>query len=112
MTKHERIYIILLIVIAFCCMISIGDAFIFMRHPSPSGDPDSPKRAFELMSFIEFMFLADILLILLIRLRWPVKGHLFLTALNIILLIYVPFGTILGIYYFVKVNKRAELPAT
>ena len=105
MTKPERRYTIALIVLAFLYVITIGEFLLLLRRPLPGSDPATARFVDEFVIFSVSAHLVVISLILLIRWRWPAGGGLVLTALNIILLLAFPLGTILGVYYLWKVNK-------
>jgi hypothetical protein len=71
--------------------------------------PQQQNQAMPIFSMIiamEGLFLAAILAVLVIRIffpahrRWPTFG------INIILLLWLPFGTALAIYGFLKVDKK------
>src|SRR5438132_5403311 len=99
MTKPERNYTIALIVLAFLYVIAIGEFVLFLRQPLSGGDPERSRFAFELVIYMTSVFLAVAVLILLVRLCWPRQGRIVLIALNIILILSFPFGTVLGVYY-------------
>jgi hypothetical protein len=107
MTKQERSYIIGLIVVAFLSFFVLGETAVFAwLLPHEAG---RPNLAMVLMVFIMSLHLLVIFLILFTFFRWRVPGRLFLTALNIVLLMNFPFGTVLGVYYLWKIDKKTVL---
>lgn len=105
MTRHERGYVITLIVIAALLVFCTGE-YIIMMLGLMSGNP-AGKFTFELLVFVMGFFLVDIILILVLFLYWPMQSRIVLVALNIILLFWVPFGTVLGIYCVWKINNKS-----
>lgn len=65
------------------------------------------SSAFEFMLLFSILFLVDVIAILLLLWYRPIRRRPALAALNIILLFWVPFGTVLGIYYLWKVGKQS-----
>jgi succinate dehydrogenase hydrophobic anchor subunit len=104
-SRANRNYTIALMVFAFFCLIGSGQ-FIFMRR-SPQVN-DSTRGFFELISFMYGCYALAIVATLLARVFAPAAGRLMTKALNIVLLILFPFGTILGIYGMRKVDKEWE----
>ena len=106
-TTHDHIYTTLLGVLGFLMITAIVTLAMIRMMPTIPAE----SRTILLMPLAtEGLFLAAIVLVLFIRLvfpayrRWPTMG------LNIILLLFVPFGTALAIYGFLKVDKN--LPRT
>jgi hypothetical protein len=103
MTRQVRGYIIGLIVVAFMSFFVLGEMAV-LAWLLPPDETGRPNLAMVLMVFIMSLHLLVIFLILLTFFRWRAQGRLFLTALNIVLLMNFPFGTVLGIYYLWKIN--------
>src|SRR6185503_1535324 len=69
------------------------------------GASSESKAALLSVLVIDGCFLAGIALVLLIRLAFPAYRRWPTVGLNIILILFVPFGTALAIYGFWKVDK-------
>jgi predicted transporter len=67
------------------------------------------RVAFSITAFVIFCFLAVILLTLFLFWRRKERGTVLLSALNTILCIYFPIGTIVGWYYFKRVNAKPAI---
>jgi hypothetical protein len=103
--RHDRVYTVLLIVLAFLCglgMISIG----FMSR-NPKLAPES-RWVFQMTACIYAALLAAMVVTLILRGVAPRAGRTATMALNIILLIVFPLGTALGIYGLIKVDKDRQ----
>jgi hypothetical protein len=97
MSKHDRIYTILLMVMCFGWLLSIG--VLANAKPGPS---------IRLILFINACLLGASVLTLLLRFKKPALGKVATKALNIVLLAGFPIGTALGIYGLWKVDKNIE----
>lgn len=106
-TNHDHIYTTLLGVTAFLLIIGMSTIAWLRMQPRTVSEA---KSALLLPLFVEGCYLAAVVGVLLIRIfatsirRWPTFG------LNLILLLFFPFGTILAIYGLLKVDKK--LPPT
>ncbi len=102
--NHDHIYTTLLGVLGFFVLIGMVS---LMRISKRLKDSDG-KAVISLVLGVEGCFLGAIVVGLVIRLafppyrRWPTFG------LNIILLMLVPLGTVLGIYGLRKVDRRVS----
>jgi len=105
MSRHDRTYTVLLIVLAFFLGISIIE-FAFLKR-APSTPPES-RWVFEMIACINAAFVVAIVTTLILRGVAPSAGRIATTALNIILLFAFPFGTALGIYGLRKVDKAGQ----
>src|SRR5262245_22662557 len=85
-----------------------GEMLLLVRYPPGGADAQSTRFAFGFAGFSCLIFFLLVLAILVLQLKFPIQGKLFLVALNIILLFSFPFGTILGIYYLVNVRKSSK----
>ena len=105
MTKHNRIYTILLTVLAFLYVISL--ITMFSMSQSPTVRPES-RWVFVMTGWIEAAYVAAMLVTLILRGTAPAAGRIATKALNIIMLILIPFGTALGIYGLMKGDKEGQ----
>jgi hypothetical protein len=106
MSNRERKYIIALTVLGFLNLFVVGETFVLMRYWVQGGALS--RLGLELIASITALNLLVILLILIIFFAWRTRGRLFLTALNIVMLFNIPFGTILGIYYLWKIAGQSD----
>src|SRR4051812_31230014 len=102
--RHNRIYTALLIAFALFCAFGMISIF-FMSH-SPTIPPES-RRMFLMVVWIYAALVAAMVATLILRGVAPRAGRIATMALNIVLLIVFPFGTALGIYGLIKVDKAA-----
>jgi hypothetical protein len=109
MNKHNRIYSILLIVLAFFYVISLITMASMIQ--SPAVKPES-RWVFVMTARIEAAYLAAIVVTLILRGAAPAAGRIATKALNIIMLLLIPFGTALGIYGLMKVDREGQTPGT
>ncbi len=101
-TNHDAVYSSLLAAFAFFLLMGVGFMVWMMWLPTT---PANTKPAFQLIVFTEAAYGAVSLLVLLIRILLPTYRRWPTFALNIILLVSIPFGTALAIYGFLKVDK-------
>jgi hypothetical protein len=101
--RHDQIYTTLLGVV--CVLVLLGIVSVHFISKLSTMTPD--VRAILMMEAgIEAIYLLFLLAVLLVRLiypsyrRWPTLG------VNILLLLFFPFGTALGIYGLWKVDKN------
>lgn len=105
MDNHSRTYTILLIVLAFFCVISVITMLSFSQ--SPTMEPES-RWVFVMTAAIEALFVVAIIVTLILRGTAPAAGRIATKALNIVLLVLFPFGTALGIYGLMKVDRDGQ----
>src|SRR4051812_8767344 len=103
-TRHNRIYSALLIALA--ALFALGMISIFSISHSPTIPPES-QWTLELVIRIYAALLAAMVATLTLRAVAPRAARTATMALNIVLLIVFPFGTALGIYGLLKVDKGA-----
>jgi len=102
MSRHDKIYTMLLGVIAFLFITAAISLSNFATNPRY---PAETQAVFRMTVRIVALYIAACIGVLLIRVfapqhrKWPTLG------LNIVLVIYFPFGTPLAIYGFWKVDK-------
>jgi hypothetical protein len=101
-TRHDKIYTMLLGVLGFLLAIAIVTLAVVRLQPTIPADS---RNILLVPLFTEGLYLIAILIVFLIRLispahrRWPTLG------LNILLLLVVPIGTALAVYGFLKIDK-------
>src|SRR5256885_8766491 len=101
LSRADTIYTALLGVLAFFQLLG-ALTYLWMAHL-----PDLQKSAILIMYVgltINAAYLAFELLVLIIRVRAPAKRKWPTFALNIVLLLVLPFGTALGIWGLLKVT--------
>jgi hypothetical protein len=109
MERHNRIYTTLLIVLAFLYVMSL--ITMISMTGSPTVKPES-RWVFVMTAWIEGVFVAAIVVTLVLRGTAPGAGRIATKALNIVMLLLIPFGTALGIYGLWKVDKEGEAAGT
>ena len=110
MRKKETTYVILLLVLAFYFILGIG-SFSFMTAMVATNNPDSSqvvKIALRYCSFIYLCYIIAIILTIAARYLRPELGRVLSKVLNIVLLLLLPFGTIVGTYGLLYVDKESE----
>ncbi len=102
-TRFSRAYTIALLVLAFILLAGIGD-LVFL-HRSGIAAP-SQKPLYGLIAFLEGLYVVAIFATLALRAWAPAVGRVATVALNVLLLLAVPFGTIVGIYGLWRVDRE------
>src|SRR3954465_8711367 len=103
MNQHNRTYTVALIVMAFL----YGLGVITMAFMSRSSTlPERSQWVFQMTAWMNGAFTAAMVTTLILRGVAPDAGRIATNALNIILLISFPLGTVLGIYGLLKVDKQ------
>jgi len=105
--RHNRIYTILLIVLAAFCGLGMISMIFTSRNPTI---PAESRWVFQMMVGIYAVLVAGMVATLILRGTAPSAGRIATKALNIVLLIVFPFGTALGIYGLMKVDKDGRRP--
>ena len=105
--RHNRIYTITLLVFCFFGVISALEMWMFRRMPglNPTG-----KIVFGVTAMIYAVVTAAMAATVALRFWSPPAGRIATVAINVVLLIFFPFGTALAIYGFWKVDKRQASP--
>ncbi len=67
--------------------------------------PPETRWVFQMVAWIYAALLAATVVTLLVRATSPGAGRVATMALNIVLLFFFPFGTALGVYGLMKVDK-------
>lgn len=96
MKNHDKIYTVILIVMAFWSFISVGVMKMSLME----------SRAVELIMLIYSALFVLTLVTVMLRLWKPTIGRIVSLAVNIILLPAFPIGTAIGIYGLWKVDKQ------
>ena len=100
----EKIFTGLLIALAVILTLVIAQ-FSFMRA---GGKLDIEPWLFHYLIFTNSLYLISIIIALLVRLRSPTLRRPAAVAVSIILLFFFPFGTIVGIYGLMKVDRQPQ----
>ena len=99
---HDHVFTALALAVSFLMCLSIVSVGSLTRNPNM---PPESRWVFHMT----MAFMACYVLItwasLLLRWRFPASRRTFTIALSVILLLYFPFGTLLGIYGLWKVDK-------
>lgn len=99
-SRHDTVYTALLGAMAFFILIATGEMFFLRRRINPDA-----AWVFSLVGFIYASLLLFMIAVLAIRIAWPAQRKWVTVTLNVILLVLIPFGTVLGIYGLWKVDK-------
>jgi cytochrome bd-type quinol oxidase subunit 2 len=99
---HDYLYSTLLSVYAFIMVAGVGSMFWLASLPATT---DGAKRALRILEWGYSGFFVFIVAVLWIRIYHPARRRWPTVALNIILLVFVPVGTALGIYGLRKADK-------
>jgi hypothetical protein len=103
MNQVNRVYTVMLIVLAVFLLLGIGQ-MITLRHSlvaSPRG-----QLVVDYIKLIYCVYFAAVILTLILRATKPDAGRVATTALNLALLAMIPFGTVVGIFGLAKVDKE------
>lgn len=109
-SKHDRIYAILLTLYAFCMVVGIG-SFHYMKVLLTVEKTTENAVFAGAITYVMYTcgcIAAFAFLTLLLRYTIPRLGGVFTKALNILLLFGFPFGTALGIYGLMKVDRKPK----
>jgi hypothetical protein len=98
--KHDRIYLILLMLLTWGCVIAVGEMIMFR-----SWDSGGSTSGYTLVIGIMSCYLAAMFATIALRVFATARAVMLTKVLNILLLLYVPIGTALGIYGLWKVDK-------
>jgi hypothetical protein len=102
MSRHNRTYTVLLIALAFFYGLGIISLAFMSRMPTL---PPESRFVFQMTAWINAALVAAMVLTLILRGAAPDAGRIATKALNIVLLIAIPFGTAVAIYGLMKVDK-------
>lgn len=93
---HDRTYTVLATILAFFFLVGIG-VNIFVV---------GTEGIMRFVMYVEALLALLCILTVIFRIKRTETGVILTKALNIILLIYFPFGTALAVYGFLKVDKQ------
>lgn len=100
--RHNRIYGALLMALAL--FLAMGMVSLFFVSRNPTFSPES-RGVLEMIIGVYAVLMAAMVVTLILRGVAPRAGRIATMGLNIVLLIVFPFGTALGIYGLLKVDK-------
>jgi|GEM_PF-3396169 len=109
MRKHEKIYTVCLILFIFCEITAIG-TFSYTANQILQDGGENAVFTADVLHYVAYIcgcFAVFGTLTLILRYWKPEIGRHVTKALNILILIYFPLGTVLGIYGLLKVDKKA-----
>jgi len=107
MTTHDKIYTVLLMLLAFFAVAMAVTVHVFMI-PTGMGK-DSHVNALRVAIAMYCLIFAFILITLVFRFKNPRVGALLSKATNVIIMYpFFPIGVIIGIYGFWKVDKKSK----
>ena len=105
-SNHDRIYSALLGALLFFLLIPTLEMWFLSRRP---GQPAETIWVMQLLFAIFLCFWLFVAGVLVIRIAFPAHRKWPTVALNIVMLMWIPFGTALGIYGLWKVDKSPSL---
>jgi len=103
MNQVNRVYTIMLIVLAIFLVLSIGEVIMLPRW---FAFPQQGKRVLDYIKVIFSIYFCATLLTLILRAKRPAAGRVAATALNLALLAIIPFGTVVGVFGLSKLDKK------
>ena len=110
MSRPNRTYTIVLIALAFFHLLGIIN-LLFMSHMPTL--PERSRWVFQMTACVNAVFVVAMVATLILRGVSPAAGRIATKALNIVLLISIPFGTAVAIYGLMKVDRDSvENPPT
>jgi hypothetical protein len=102
-STHDQIYTTLLGVCAFFLLMGIVMLGFLMFAPTTSSDG---RWGLMMCVWMEGIYLLAMVVVLVIRIAFPMRRKWPTVGLNLVMLVMVPFGTALGIYGLWKVDKK------
>jgi Na+/proline symporter len=103
MNQVNRVYTIMLIVLAIFLLLSVGQMMFLPRMVAYSS---SGKLVLNYIKVIFSIYFCATVLTLILRAKRPAAGRVAATALNLALLAIIPFGTVVGIFGLSKLDKE------
>ena len=103
--RHDRIYSALLVALAVFLAMGMVSLFFMSRGPTFSAES---RGVLEMVIGVYGVLIAAMVVTLILRGLAPRAGRIATMGLNVVLLIVFPFGTALGIYGLLKVDKRGS----
>jgi hypothetical protein len=101
--NHDRIYTIILAVMSGLLVLSVIVQASMVNAP---GLDEKGRWAMTMARNAEAFFLAMCVAVLIVRVFFPVHRKWVTLVFNILILLWVPFGTAFGIYGLRKVDKE------
>src|SRR5438128_608870 len=92
MNRHNRTYTVLLIALTFFYVLAVISMVFMGRSPTV---PEESRWVFQMTAWLNAAFAAAMVATLILRGVAPGAGRIATKALNIVLLILIPFGTAL-----------------
>jgi hypothetical protein len=103
MNQVNRVYTVMLIVLAFFLLLGIGEMILLPRMVVYSS---FGKLVLNYIKVIFSIYFCAAILTLILRAKRPAAGRVAATALNLALLAIIPFGTVVGIFGLSKLDKE------
>ena len=107
-TAHDHVFTALALALTFFLCLSMVMMYSLTRNPNM---PPESRWVFHMTIAFMACYALIIWLVLVLRWRLPDSRRVFTIALSVILLLYFPIGTLLGIYGLWKVDKPPRDPA-
>jgi hypothetical protein len=101
-SAHDHVFTALSLAFVFFLLLSIVLMWSLTRNPNM---PPESRWVFEMSMAFMGCYALIVLLVLILRWSVPRSRRAFTIALSVVLLPYVPLGTVLGIYGLWKVDK-------
>jgi len=99
---HDHVFTGLALGLVFLLVLMCTSLFSMTRNPAL---PPESKWVFEMSASVALCYAAIVVLSMILRWAFPASRRVFTIALSVALLVYVPFGTALGIYGLWKVDR-------
>lgn len=103
---HDTLYTVFLGVLAFIQLLGTVTMGVMSRHASQF---DGPSWTLQMVFGVELCILLFEAAVLVVRIGFPAHRKWPTLALNIFLLICIPFGTALAIYGLLKADKARRV---
>ncbi len=108
--NHNRLYNAICFALVLYTLSGVALLVVLMAMPPDARPPmQVPDWSLPFLAVINGVYLVAMSVTLLFRLARPTFGKRLTKAMNLLLLIAPPFGTLLGIYGFWKVDRNVEL---
>lgn len=107
MSKHDTIYNALLGALGFLLLLSGASMLAFSGNPNLPADG---RWVFRMSVVVAWMYALAAAVTLVVRFKAPAARRPVTMAMNIVLLIYFPLGTALGIYGLWKADRSRPPP--
>jgi hypothetical protein len=102
-TRQDQIYTTVLGVFAFFLLLAIGSLRSMANNPSTS---EQGRVVMRLSAYVAACYAIASAVVLVVRIWFPAQRRWVTLGLNVVLLAYVPFGTAVGAYGLLRVDKR------